>query len=113
MKTPIIQGDMYIPQPYLPSLAPCTGLQKTYIKDLEWGSHHRDPYSLLRAITPSIRAMSTATVLQDNNKNAVKLQFHHHEEEDIHLAAGGIREGSVCIIKEPWFTLLAADSYGI
>lgn len=57
--------------------------------------------------------MSTATVLQDENKDMVKLQFHHYEKEDIHLAAGGTREGTVCIIKEPWFALLAADSYGI
>lgn len=116
MKTPSIQGSVYIsrhvelPPPYLPSVAPFEELKKLYIEGLQPESHHRGSYSLLRAITPSIRMASTITILEDENNDVVTSQFCQHEE-DIHLAAGSIPEGSACIIKEPWLILSTDGSY--
>ena len=111
-----IQGSGFIPRhfelppPYLPSTTPLEELKKLYIDDLSPGTHHRGLYILLRAITPSIRMAVTITIVEDEKEDALTSQF-YHLEEGAYPTAGSIQEGSVCIIKEPWFVLSRDGAY--
>lgn len=121
LKTPIMGGtsmsiplpSITLPPPYLPSVAPIEELKKICIEDLRLGTHHRGSYSLLRAITPYIRTASLTTVLEDEKEDAVTSHFYQHGDEELQPAADIISEGMVCIIKEPWYKLMADGSYGL
>ena len=110
LKPLTIQGSGFIsrhfdlPPPYLPSVTPLEELKKLYTYDLSPGTHHRGSYVLLRAIMPSIRMAVTVTIMEDEKGDVITFQF-YHLEEGAYPTAGSIQEGSVCIVKEPWFVL--------
>ena len=52
------------------------------------------------------------SIVEDEIGDVVKLQL-YKLDEDIQSAVGVIPEGRVCIIKEPWYKMMADGGYGI
>jgi hypothetical protein len=102
-----------IPPAYTPCLSPFCDLTKVMIKDLLLETNHRGTYLLLRSITPPDRMTAVMAIVEDENKDALMLQLYYQEEENERAAEEILEEGTVLIVKEPYFKLMSDGDYGI
>lgn len=106
-------NSSFLPPHYLPSSAPLKDLEKMLIKDLQLETHHRGYYVLLRVVTRPVRMTAILTLVEDETDDVVMLQLYQQEGEDIRPALDIVREGTVCIIKEPYFKTMSSGGYGL
>ena len=66
----------FIAPPYQPSVASLADLKKLLLKDLQLETHHRGFYALLRVETPPITMTAVISIVEDENKDGVKLQLY-------------------------------------
>lgn len=102
-----------IGDPYLPSVARIWDLSKIAIRKLMLETHHRGRYVRLRVVAPSIRMSSVITVVEDEAGSAATLSLLYQEPENVRPAEDILKEGSVLLVKEPYFKLFAGGGYGI
>ena len=103
----------FVVPPYLPCTASLEDLKSLLVKDLRLETHHRGFYILLRTITPPCRAIGITVVTEDESDEAVTLQLYQQEGECDQQAKYIIPEGSVCILKEPYFRIQSDEQYGL
>jgi hypothetical protein len=103
----------FVPPAYLPCTTPLVQLRPTAIKDLRLETHHRGTYLLLRAITPPNRMTAILVVVEDEHGDGIMLQLYQQEEEDVRKATDVVDVGSVLLIKEPFFKVMASGDYGL
>jgi hypothetical protein len=103
----------FIPPAYLPCTTPLAQLSPTTIRHLRLETQHRDTYLLLRAITPPNRFTGICVLAEDEYEDATMLQLYQQEEEDIRKATDIVEAGTVLLIKEPYFKLMASGEYGL
>lgn len=99
--------------PYAASTAPLTSLQKINIADLALETHHRGRYMSLRSVTPPTRMTALMAVVEDEKMDATNLQIFQQEIETEKAALDIFPQGTVCIVREPYFKLTADGNYGL
>lgn len=103
----------YVPPSYLPSVAPISELSRLAIRDLQLELHHRGTYLLLRSITPPTRMTAIMSIMEDEHGDAVMIQLYQQEDETSRPAKNVIGIGSILLIKEPYFKIMADGDYGL
>jgi hypothetical protein len=103
----------FVPPPYPPSIAPLKSLQRIGIRELRLETHHRGRYVLLRTVTPPNRMTAIMTMCEDLNGDVVLVQLYQQEEDGQRPADDILGEGSVIVVKEPYFKIMGDGECGI
>jgi hypothetical protein len=103
----------FIPPAYLPCTAPLAELRRVAIRDLQLETHHRGRYLLLRAITPPRRMTGIIVLVEDHCADVVMLQLYQQEEEYERGTADIVNVGTILLVKEPYFKVMASGEYGV
>jgi hypothetical protein len=111
------QNDMiyssFIPPAYPPCITPMDQLRRVAIKDLRLETHHWGTYLLLRSITPPSRMTAIMALMEDENSDVILLQLYQQQDENTRKAADVVDVGTVLLIKEPYFKIMADGEYGL
>lgn len=99
--------------PYRPSMAPVEELKKTMISRLKLETHHRGFYLVLRFYVPPIRVMSIISQVEDESGDALTLSLYQQVCEDLKSAGEILKQGSVILLKEPYFKCVGDGGYGL
>ncbi|EMD86673.1 hypothetical protein COCC4DRAFT_143738 [Bipolaris maydis ATCC 48331] len=96
---------------------PCTvsvdTLKSLSIGKLRLETHHRGASLLLRTLTAPNRMTGILVLVEDQNRDVTVLQLYRQRDEHSRAASDIIGEGSILIIKEPFFKVMASGEYGI
>ncbi|KAH8702961.1 hypothetical protein GQ44DRAFT_783133 [Phaeosphaeriaceae sp. PMI808] len=82
-------------------------------ESLKLETHHRGSYLLVRAITPLNRMTGVLALVEDERRKAILLQLHQQEEEHIRAATDIVNEGTILIIRELHFKVMASGGYSL
>ncbi|KAK3294133.1 TPR domain protein [Chaetomium fimeti] len=99
----------YVPPSYPPCVAPFSELKKTMMGDLLLETHNRGTYMLVRSLTPQDRTTAVLAIVEDEKGDVLMLQLHHQVDDREPL----VREGTVMILKEPFFRMMMDGNYGL
>ncbi|KAL2073601.1 hypothetical protein VTL71DRAFT_10927 [Oculimacula yallundae] len=99
--------------PYPPSVAPLQDLKQTMISKLALETHHRGYYLILRFFVPPIRVMSIISLAEDEAGAVLTFSLYQQECEDLKTAGEILENGSVILLKEPYFKCVGDGGYGI
>ncbi|KAK2800759.1 hypothetical protein FQN51_005899 [Onygenales sp. PD_10] len=101
----------FVPPAYPPCVAPLNDLSKIMIKDLVLETHHRGFYILLRSVTPTYTMTAVMVIVEDEGGSALTFQLYNRDKE---LSADGyLTEGTVMIVKEPYFKVMSDGNFGL
>lgn len=103
----------FIPTAYLPCTSPVSSLKGIMIKDLRLETHHRGKLLLLRAITPPHRWTGIMCLVEDENGEVATLQLYQQDDEPVRKAAQILDVGTILLVKEPYFKIMASGEYGL
>lgn len=103
----------FIPPAYLPCTTPVAQLTPILIRQLTLETHHRGKYLLLRAIVPPNRMTGIIVLAADQTEDVVVLQLYQQEDEDTRPASDVVDNGTVLLVKEPYFKVMASGDYGL
>lgn len=103
----------FIPPSYLPCRTPLSELRRINIRDLRLETHHRGTYLMVHAITPPNRMTGIMVLVEDEREHAVMLQIYQQDNEKTRAADKIVNVGSVMILKEPFFKVMASGEYGL
>lgn len=103
----------FIPPAYLPCTTPLAELRRVAIQDLQLETHHRGTYLPLRAITPPSRMTGIMILVEDHRADVVMLQLYNQEEEDTRETTDIVNVGTILVVKEPYFKVMASGEYGL
>jgi hypothetical protein len=103
----------FVPPTYLPCTTPLAELRRVAIQDLQLETHHRGTYLLLRAITPPSRLTGIVILVEDHRADVVMLQLYYQEEEDSRETTDIVNVGTILLVKEPYFKVMASGDYGL
>ena len=103
----------WVAEPYSPSVAPLSTLQKLYINQMQLETHHRGSYALLRVATPPNVIVAVIMIVEDEKGNGVMLQLYQQEDTEYALAEDITQLGGVCIVKEPYLKIMGNGEYGL
>lgn len=105
----------FIPPAYLPCTTPLADLQATAIRDLKLEVHHRGKYLLVRVITPPNRMTAVTVLVEDEHDDVSMLQLYQQEQEEVREATDIVDVGTLLLVKEPYFKVLASGNnhYGL
>ncbi|KAJ4352582.1 uncharacterized protein N0V89_007931 [Didymosphaeria variabile] len=103
----------FIPLSYLPCTAPLAELKRIAIRDLQLETHHRGKYLPLRVITPPHRMTAIMVLAEDDLADVIILQLYQQEAEDIREASDAVNVGTILLVKEPYFKVMASGEYGL
>lgn len=108
-----LMHSSFIPPAYLPCTTPLAQLKSIAIRDLKLETHHRGKYLLLRVITPPNRMTAILVLAEDDYGDVVVLQLYQQEEESIREATDIVDVGTILLVKEPFFKVMASEDYGL
>lgn len=83
------------------------------IKDLRLETHHRGNCLLLRSITPPNKMTAIMVIVEDEMKDAVMLQLYQQVDKMHRPATSILNQNDVCLVKEPYFKVMADGNYGL
>jgi hypothetical protein len=103
----------FIPPAYLPCTTPLVELRRISIRELRLETHHRGTYLMVRAMTPPNRMTGIMILVEDESDHAVMLQIYQQDNEETRAAKDIVDAGTVMILKEPFFKVMASGEYGL
>lgn len=103
----------FTPPSYPPCVTPVAQLKPITIRDLRLETHHRGTYLLLRSISPPSRMTAIAALVEDENRDVILLQLYQQEDEDTREATDIVSVGTILLVKEPYFKVMADGEYGL
>ena len=103
----------FVPPSYLPCNTSLAELRSIRIQDLQLETHHRGNYLMVRAITPPNRMTGILILVEDESEHVVVLQIYQQDDEAIRPANEIVNVGTVMILKEPFFKVMASGEYGL
>ena len=109
----IVIHQSWVGPPYPPSKAAFKDLKKLFFKDLRLETHHHGFYVLLRAAAPSHLMTAVMTIMEDENGDGVVFQLYQQKADNYRAAEEVIEEGSLYIVKEPYFKVMNDGGYGL
>ncbi|EWG49142.1 hypothetical protein FVEG_16416 [Fusarium verticillioides 7600] len=101
-----------IPDLYEPCLIPEKDLVLIPISDLRLQTHHCGKKVLFRVKTAPARAAAIMTVVEDQEGTAVLLSLYHQLHVDL-LTIRHPAQGSIAILKDPFFETIAEEAYAL
>ncbi|KAF5624412.1 unc-45 like b [Fusarium sp. NRRL 52700] len=107
-KKPIYVTEIH--DPYEPCLIPEKDLELMSISGMRLLTHHRGKKVLLRVKTAPARAAAVMTIVEDEEGTAVLLALHQQLQEDL-MTLRHPAQGSVAILKDPFFEKIAEGAY--
>jgi hypothetical protein len=112
------QGDYrvytsFVPPAYPPCITPLAELRRASIRDLRLETHHRGTYLMVRVITPPNRMTGIMVLVEDESEHAIMLQIYQQNDEATRTTKKIVNTGTVMIIKEPFFKVMASGEYGL
>jgi len=108
-----LMRSSFVPPAYPPCITPLDHLHPIMIADLRLETHHRGSYLLLRAVAPPNRMTGILVPVEDERREVAILQLYQQEDEDIRPAKDVLEDGSILIVKEPFFKVMASGEYGL
>lgn len=103
-----LNHSSFLPLAYLPYTTPLTQLTPIAIEEPRLETHHRGTYLLFQAIKP-LNRMSGILVLAENEYDeVVVLQMYQREEKDARKATDIVDMGTMLLVKEPFFKIMAS-----
>ncbi|KAI1210829.1 uncharacterized protein F4807DRAFT_40365 [Annulohypoxylon truncatum] len=102
-----------VPAYYLPCIHPVQELKPLMISNMTLETHHRGKRALVRVLTPADRMTAVMAIIEDEEGTAVMLQLYNQPEESVVSKDQILREGDVCILKEPYFKVTVDGSYSL
>jgi hypothetical protein len=103
----------FIPPSYPPCITSLANLRPISIRDLQLEIHHRGTYLLLRSITPPRRMTAIMALVEDEKDDVVLLQLYQQEDGLSRKATKIINIGTILLVKEPYFKVMADGDYGL
>ncbi|KAF5587263.1 unc-45 like b [Fusarium pseudoanthophilum] len=101
-----------VPDPYEPCLIPEKDLELMSISDMRLQTHHRGKKVLLRVKTAPTRAAAIIAIVEDQEGTAVLLSLYPQLHVDL-LTIRHPAQGSVAILKDPFFETIAEEAYSL
>ncbi|KAI0888899.1 uncharacterized protein GGS22DRAFT_184475 [Annulohypoxylon maeteangense] len=102
-----------VPISYPPCVRPVQELEPLMISKMTLETHHRGKQTLIRVLTPATREVYVVAVVEDEEGTALLMQLYNQPEEEVVGADKILRQGDVCIIKEPVFRSNICNDYMI
>ncbi|KAI1461406.1 hypothetical protein F4805DRAFT_453838 [Annulohypoxylon moriforme] len=102
-----------VPAYYPPCICPVQELKPLMISDMTLETHHRGERALVRVLTPADRITAIMAIIEDEEGTAVLMQLYNQPEESVVSKDQILREGDVCILKEPYFKGTVDGSYSL
>ncbi|KAF0326683.1 TPR domain-containing protein [Colletotrichum asianum] len=102
-----------VPPPYPPCTRPVRALTLLPISKMKLQEHHRGHLVIVRTLTVSHRPNAITVIVEDEEGTAVLLQLYNQPEESLVKADDFLPQGSVCLIKEPFFKDTPSGSYSL
>ncbi|OAA64877.1 Tetratricopeptide-like helical [Cordyceps fumosorosea ARSEF 2679] len=96
-------GTTQLPAAYPPCVKSSDKLKPMFISDMTMETHHRGRKILLRVCTGVYRINGLLMVTEDEQRNAIRLQLYHQPDEDLIPAEQLLKQGTVLLVKEPYF----------
>jgi hypothetical protein len=103
----------FIPPAYLPCTTPLAQQKPITIRQLRLETHHRGTYLIARAITPPNRMTGILVLVEDDHDDVVTVQIYQQEQEDVGEATEIVDVGTILLIQEPYYKLMASGQCGI
>ncbi|KAH8642619.1 hypothetical protein IG631_00082 [Alternaria alternata] len=103
----------FIPPAYSPCTTALINLKPIKIEGLRLETHHRGKFLLLRVVTPPSRMTGILVLVEDEHGDVVILQLYQQEDEVSRPATSVVDEGTVIIVKEPFFKVTASGDYSL
>lgn len=102
-----------VPPPYPPCNRPARALTPLPISKMKLQEHHRGHLVIVRTLTVTNRLSAITVIVEDEEGTAVLLQLYNQPEESLVKADDVLPQGSVCLIKEPFFKDTPSGSYSL
>ncbi|OHE96049.1 hypothetical protein CORC01_08586 [Colletotrichum orchidophilum] len=102
-----------IPPVYLPCLQPANELQPLPISKMRLEEHHRGKRVIIRTMTPTEQMNAIMAIAEDEEGTAVLLQLYNQPDQTVMQADDVLPEGSVCLIKDPFFKVTTDGKYSL
>ncbi|OLN83404.1 putative protein lysine methyltransferase SET5 [Colletotrichum chlorophyti] len=93
---------------YPPSVKSIQNLEPMLLSELVLENHHEDKYLALRVIAPPYKGAGTITLVEDEHGDVDKLILYNQGNSTI---LQSVPEGSVVIIKEPYYKFSGDDDF--
>lgn len=103
----------FVPPSYPPCNTSLAELRPIRIRELQLETHHRGSYLMVRAITPPDRMTGILVLVEDESRHVVVLQLYQQDDEETRAANDIVDVGTVMILKEPFFKVMASGEYGL
>ncbi|KAF2758999.1 hypothetical protein EJ05DRAFT_328868 [Pseudovirgaria hyperparasitica] len=103
----------FVPPAYAPCATSIVDLTPIFIKDLQLETHHRGRFLTLRTITPPNRMSAIMAITEDEKDDVVLLMIYQQEDEEVRRATDFFGQGTVLIVKEPYFKATSDGRYGL
>ncbi|TDZ61785.1 SET and MYND domain-containing protein 4 [Colletotrichum trifolii] len=107
-KAPRMVKKVVLALSYPPSVKSIKDLSPIRLDELLVENHHEDRYAVLRTIAPPYKGAGTITVVEDEHGNVDKLALYNQSDASI---LQSIPEGSVVLIKEPYYKFSGDDDF--
>ncbi|KAJ3956710.1 hypothetical protein N0V92_006722 [Colletotrichum tropicale] len=102
-----------VPPPYPPCTRPARALTPLPISKMKLQEHHRGHLVIVRTLTVTHRPSAITVIVEDEEGTAVLLQLYNQPEESLVKADDFLPQGSVCLIKEPFFKDTPSGTYSL
>ncbi|KAK2061682.1 hypothetical protein LY76DRAFT_590189 [Colletotrichum caudatum] len=102
-----------MPPAYLPCNRPENELQPLPISKMRLEEHHRGTHVLVRTMTMPHKINVVSAIAEDEEGTAVLLQLYNQPEESEFDVEDILPQGSVCLIKEPFFKKATDGKYSL
>ncbi|KAK2752056.1 TPR domain-containing protein [Colletotrichum kahawae] len=102
-----------VPPAYPPCTRPVRALAPMPISKMRLHEHHRGKFVIVRTLTMTDRFNAITVIAEDEEGTAVMLQLYNQPEETTVKADDVLPQGSVCVIKEPFFKDTSGGQYSL
>ncbi|KAL2881108.1 hypothetical protein SGCOL_003398 [Colletotrichum sp. CLE4] len=102
-----------IPPAYLPCIQPANELQPLPISKMRLEEHHRGKRVIIRTMTPMDQINAIMAIAEDEAGTAVLLQVYNQPDHTAIQPDDLLPEGSICIIKDPFFKVTTDGKYSL
>ncbi|KAI2469361.1 hypothetical protein F4781DRAFT_220375 [Annulohypoxylon bovei var. microspora] len=102
-----------VPVYYPPCVRPAQQLKPLMISGMTLENHHRGKRALVHVLTPADRLTGVMAIVEDEEGTALLLQLYNQPDEAVVSKDHILKEGDVCLLKEPFFKATVDGQYSL
>ncbi|KAK1535380.1 hypothetical protein CPAR01_08922 [Colletotrichum paranaense] len=102
-----------VPPAYLPCIQPVNELKPLPISKMRLEEHHRGKLVIVRTMTPTDQINAIMAIAEDKAGTAVLLQLYNQPDHRVMQPDDIFPEGSICLIKDPFFKATTDGKYSL